>query len=69
MSAARVPTAAAPKGLPQVRGGDIVISAGGRRRRVRSPAKNLAFDVARKVNALVARGDSFHVEATIVEGV
>ena len=41
---------------------EIVIVLGDRRYRVRGLKKNLAFDVMLKVNVLIARGESFHVD-------
>jgi len=45
----------------EVTGGEIVITLGDRRYRVRGLEKNLGFD-AMKVNVLASRGDSFHVD-------
>jgi DNA-directed RNA polymerase specialized sigma24 family protein len=45
----------------EVTAGEIVITLGDRRYRVRGLEKNLGFD-AMKVNVLASRGDSFHVD-------
>lgn len=46
----------------QVKGEEIVMVLGDRRYRVRGLKKNLAFDVLLKVNILIERGESFHVD-------
>jgi hypothetical protein len=46
----------------QVQGEEIVINLADRRYRIRGLAKNLAFDVLMKVNVLVGRADTFHVD-------
>jgi DNA primase len=74
-SLAAVPVAADPEPSPamvvpplpresppaEVSGGEIVITLGDRRYRIRGLEKNLGFD-AMKVNVLASRGDAFHVD-------
>lgn len=60
--ASPVPSAAVAEVDAQVRDEEIVIVLGDRRYRVRGLKKNLAFDVLLKVNVLIARGESFHVD-------
>ncbi len=57
------PLPSAPKlDIPtEVSGGEVVVTLGDRRYRVRGLAKNLAYDVL-KVNLLVASGERFHVD-------
>ncbi len=46
----------------EVREGEVTITLGDRRYRVRGLNKNLALDVVLKINLMVARGDAFHVD-------
>jgi hypothetical protein len=62
LPASPLPAMAAPESAAQVQGDEIVITLGDRRYRVRGLAKNLAFDVLLKVNVLVSRAESFHVD-------
>lgn len=62
LSASPVPSMAAAEVEAQVHDEEIVIVLGDRRYRVRGLKKNLAFDVMLKVNVLIARGESFHVD-------
>jgi hypothetical protein len=62
LPASPLPAMAAPESAAQVQGEEIVISLGDRRYRVRGLGKNLAFDVLLKVNVLVSRAESFHVD-------
>ena len=62
LPASPLPSATLPDAVPQVCGEEIVLTLGDRRYRVRGLAKNLAFDVLLKVNVLVARGETFHVD-------
>jgi DNA primase len=61
LPASPLPSAAAEVEA-QVRDEEIVIVLGDRRYRVRGLKKNLAFDVMLKVNVLIARGETFHVD-------
>jgi DNA primase len=62
LAASPLPGRAAADLEAQVQGEEIVIVLADRRYRVRGLAKNLAFDVLLKVNILVARGETFHVD-------
>ncbi|MGA2191715.1 MAG: CHC2 zinc finger domain-containing protein [Steroidobacteraceae bacterium] len=62
LPASPLPAMAAPQARAQVQGDEIVITLGDRRYRVRGLGKNLAFDVLLKVNVLVSRCESFHVD-------
>jgi DNA primase len=46
----------------EVRDGEITLTLGDRRYRVRGLNKNLALDVVLKVNVMIGRGDAFHVD-------
>jgi DNA primase len=46
----------------ELREGEVTITLGDRRYRVRGLNKNLALDVVLKVNVMVSRGDAFHVD-------
>ena len=60
---ASVLPAAITEAIPtEVREGEITITLGDRRYRVRGLNKNLALDVVLKVNLMVSRGDTFHVD-------
>jgi DNA primase catalytic core len=62
LPASPLPPLPAPETLAQVHGEDVVMTLGDRRYRVRGLKKNLAFDVLLKVNVMVARGETFHVD-------
>jgi DNA primase catalytic core len=67
MSSAVLPASPIPP-LPvaqpeaQVHGEEVVMVLGDRRYRVRGLKKNLAFDVLLKVNVMVTRGETFHID-------
>ena len=62
LPASPLPAMPVPETVAQVQGEEILISLGDRRYRIRGLAKNLAFDVLLKVNVLVAKGETFHVD-------
>jgi DNA primase len=62
LPASPLPSAPVAEVDAQVRDEEIVIVLGDRRYRVRGLKKNLAFDVMLKVNVLIARAESFHVD-------
>ena len=62
LPASPVPPMAAAEIKAEVHGEDIVLVLGDRHYRVRGLKKNLAFDVMLKVNVMVTRGESFHVD-------
>jgi DNA primase len=62
LSASPQPAPAAADVEAHVRDEEIVMTLGDRRYRIRGLAKNLAFDVLLKVNVLIDRGDTFHVD-------
>ena len=62
LPASPVPTLPAAPIEAQVCGEEVTLQLGDRRYRVRGLKKNLAFDVMLKVNVLVGRGDTFHVD-------
>ncbi len=62
-----LPASVLPKALTEeiptdVREGEITLTLGDRRYRVRGLNKNLALDVVLKVNVMVSCGDAFHVD-------
>lgn len=62
-----LPASVLPKALVEeiptdVRDGEVTLTLGDRRYRVRGLAKNLALDVVLKVNVMVSGGDAFHVD-------
>jgi DNA primase len=62
LPASPLPAPAAADIEAQVRDEEIVMTLGDRRYRIRGLAKNLAFDVMMKVNVLIDRGETFHVD-------
>jgi DNA primase len=56
-----LPRESPPAEITAITAGEIVITQGDRRYRVRGLEKNLGFD-AMKVNVLASRGDAFHVD-------
>jgi DNA primase len=62
LPASPLPAMATAEIEAQVREEEIVMTLGDRRYRIRGLAKNLAFDVMMKVNVLIDRGESFHVD-------
>ncbi len=62
-----LPASILPKALTdeiptEVKDGEVIITLGDRRYRVRGLAKNLALDVVLKVNVMVSSQDAFHVD-------
>ena len=62
LPASVLPTALAEEVPTEVRDGEVLITLGDRRYRVRGLDKNLALDVVLKVNVMVSRQDAFHVD-------
>jgi DNA primase catalytic core len=62
LPASPLPAPGTPDLEAQVREAEILMTLADRRYRIRGLAKNLAFDVLMKVNVLIERGETFHVD-------
>ena len=62
LPASPLPSLPAPEIAAEVSESEIVLTLGDRRYRVRGLSKNLAFDVLLKVNVMVSRDSTFHVD-------